>query len=162
MFDTEQSPFGFTHIQCAFPSSIILYRPDVITITGTKKTQHYWLQAWNLYLWGFCKAVSSRESLASVRCNYESVRCLWFYPGIDPVPDLEGVSIFFPLDVFLFSKEAEVQVFSDAHIIIVQELCESRGGRPGLSVLTSLLVSVDVKLYWTMLWHWSQLVPNKK
>ena len=26
-------------------------------------------------------------------------------------------------------------------------LCESRGGRPGLSVLTSLLVSVDVKLY---------------
>ena len=30
--------------------------------------------------------------------------------------------------------------------VIVQELCESRGGRPGLSVLTSLLVSVDVKL----------------
>ena len=36
----------------------------------------------------------------------------------------------------------------------------SRGGRPGLSVLTSLLVSVDVKLYGTMLTHWSQLVPN--
>ena len=32
-------------------------------------------------------------------------------------------------------------------IFIVQELCESRGGRPGLSVLTSLLVSVDIKLY---------------
>ena len=31
--------------------------------------------------------------------------------------------------------------------VIVQELCDSRGGRPGLSVLTSLLVSVDVKLY---------------
>ena len=30
---------------------------------------------------------------------------------------------------------------------IVQKLCESRGGRPGLAVLTSLLVSVDVKLY---------------
>ena len=30
---------------------------------------------------------------------------------------------------------------------IVQELCERRGGRPGLSVLTSLLVSVDVKIY---------------
>ena len=29
----------------------------------------------------------------------------------------------------------------------VQELYESRGGRPGLSVLTSLLVSVDVKIY---------------
>ena len=43
---------------------------------------------------------------------------------------------------------------------IVQELCESRGGRPGLSVLTSLMVSVDVKNYWTVLRHWSQLVPN--
>ena len=31
--------------------------------------------------------------------------------------------------------------------IIVQELCESRGGRPELSVLTSLLVSVDVQIY---------------
>ena len=30
---------------------------------------------------------------------------------------------------------------------IVQDLCESRGGRPGLSVLTSLTVSVDVKNY---------------
>ena len=29
--------------------------------------------------------------------------------------------------------------------VIVQELCGSRGGRPGLSVLTSFLVSVDVK-----------------
>ena len=30
---------------------------------------------------------------------------------------------------------------------IVQEMRESRGGRPGLSVLMSLLVSVDVKNY---------------
>ena len=43
---------------------------------------------------------------------------------------------------------------------IVQELCESRGGRPGLSVLTRLLVSVDVKIYGTVLRHWAQLVPN--
>ena len=28
---------------------------------------------------------------------------------------------------------------------IVQELCDSRGGRPGRSVPTSLMVSVDVK-----------------
>ena len=27
----------------------------------------------------------------------------------------------------------------------VQELCESRGGRPGLQVLMSVVVSVDVK-----------------
>ena len=32
-------------------------------------------------------------------------------------------------------------------MLIVQELCESQGGHPGLSVLTSLLVSVDVKIY---------------
>ena len=43
---------------------------------------------------------------------------------------------------------------------MVQELCESRGGRPGLSVLTNLLVSMDVKIYSTRLRHWSQLVPN--
>ena len=43
----------------------------------------------------------------------------------------------------------------------VQELCESRGGRPGISVLKSLMVStVDVKQHWTVLRHWSQFVPN--
>ena len=47
-----------------------------------------------------------------------------------------------------------------APVLIFQELCESRGGRPGLSVLTSLMFSVHVKLYWTMLRYWSQLVPN--
>ena len=48
----------------------------------------------------------------------------------------------------------------DGKLHRVQELCESRGGRLGLSVLTSLMVSVDVKLYRTVLTHWSQLVPN--
>ena len=39
-----------------------------------------------------------------------------------------------------------LQQFLNSHI--VQELCcESRGGRPELSVLTSLTVSVDVKNY---------------
>ena len=42
----------------------------------------------------------------------------------------------------------------------VQELCESRGGRPGLSVLMSLTVFVGVKQHWTMLRHWSQFVPD--
>ena len=41
------------------------------------------------------------------------------------------------------SKVLKVVCWAD----IVQELCESRDGRPGLSVLTSLLVSVDVKNY---------------
>ena len=38
-----------------------------------------------------------------------------------------------------------------SYTVIVQELCEtlteSRGSRPGLSVLTSLLASVDVKIH---------------
>ena len=42
----------------------------------------------------------------------------------------------------------------------VQELCESRGGRPGPSVLTSLMVYVDVMQHWIMHTHWSQFVPN--
>ena len=42
----------------------------------------------------------------------------------------------------------------------VQKLCESWGGRPGLSVLTSLKVSVDIKQHWTMLRHWPQFVPD--
>ena len=49
---------------------------------------------------------------------------------------------------------------SFAFQIRVQELCESWGGRPGLSVLMSLTVSVDVKQHWTVLQHWSQFVPN--
>ena len=44
--------------------------------------------------------------------------------------------------------------------IIHQEPRESRGGRPGLSVLTSLTVSVDVKQHRTVLRYWSQFVPN--
>ena len=42
------------------------------------------------------------------------------------------------------NKSAQFEIIKAS---VVQELCESRGGRPGLSVLTSLLVSVDVKLY---------------
>ena len=51
-------------------------------------------------------------------------------------------------------------VFEQNAIDSIQELCESWGGRPGLSVLMSLTVSVDVKQHWTMLTHWSQFVPN--
>ena len=58
------------------------------------------------------------------------------------------------------SRLAIIKVCPILREVIVQELCESRGSRPGLSVLTSLLVSVDVKNYCTVLRHWSQLVPN--
>ena len=45
------------------------------------------------------------------------------------------------------SAEDSVSLAVLAPGIIVQELCESRGGRPGLFVLMNLLISVDVKLY---------------
>ena len=47
----------------------------------------------------------------------------------------------------LLASEDIMQKQNERVAQIVQELCESRGGRPGLSVLTSLLVSVDVKIY---------------
>ena len=60
-------------------------------------------------------------------------------------------SLFRPLPTLspsLISPLASVDVKQQRRcVVIVQELCESRGGRPGLSVLTSLVVSVDVKLY---------------
>ena len=48
-----------------------------------------------------------------------------------------------PLKALLLGTNAT----APAPFVSVQELCESRGGRPELSVLTSLLVSVDVKNY---------------
>ena len=47
----------------------------------------------------------------------------------------------------MVSVDVKHHVYLLTTVDIVQELCESRGGRPGLSVLTSLLVSVDVKLH---------------
>ena len=41
--------------------------------------------------------------------------------------------------------ESKVHDRGTACHVIVQELCEIRGGRPVLSILTSLMVSVDVK-----------------
>ena len=48
---------------------------------------------------------------------------------------------------FIFYHKLKGNFFFSFFSSIVQELCESRGGRPELAVLTSLLVSVDVKLY---------------
>ena len=52
------------------------------------------------------------------------------------------------LVLFSFYRSQYISSTSSTVVsVIVQELCESRGGRPGLSILTSLLVSVDVKNY---------------
>ena len=57
-------------------------------------------------------------------------------------------------------RRSEYSLAFSASCHRVQELCESRGGRPGLPVLMNLTVSVDVKQHRTMLRHWSQFVPN--
>ena len=75
------------------------------------------------------------------------------------VNSLNTVFVFTPIP-FLTTVETKTVFGEWSFSHRVQELCESRGGRPGLSVLTSLLVSVDIKSYWTVLRHWSQLVPN--
>ena len=62
--------------------------------------------------------------------------------------------------VYLLDFALQARHSAAKSIAIVQELCESRGGRPGLSVLMSLTVSVDVKQHWTVLRHWSHFVPN--
>ena len=62
-----------------------------------------------------------------------------------------------PLGWIVMQKRA---MKSRSHSFRVQELCESRGGRPGLSVPTSFTVSVEVKQRWTVLRHWSQFGPN--
>ena len=60
----------------------------------------------------------------------------------------QGIFVFFSSDSLLSLYVFVVVVlFCFVFLVIVQELCESRSGRPGLSVLTSLLVSADVKLY---------------
>jgi len=50
-------------------------------------------------------------------------------------------------NMLLASEDIKQKQNERAESLIVQELCESRGGHPGLSVLTSLLVSVDVKIH---------------
>ena len=53
-------------------------------------------------------------------------------PPVEPMPCVPSLHVLF---------------FFRVQELIVQGLCESRGGLPGLSVLMSLLVSVDVKNY---------------
>ena len=91
-----------------------------------------------------------RLERSAISLRIQSSGVVWEsrWPSWAPVPNKPTVSV----DVKQHSTNLKIH--------IVQELCESRGGRPGLSILTSLVVSVYVKLYWTMLRHWSQLVPN--
>ena len=72
-------------------------------------------------------------------------------PSMDIVPWKRSVPVV-RFDLTSFKKdttnpEIYKQLYLQLVSLIVQELCESRGGRPELSVLTSLLASVDVKIY---------------
>ena len=50
-----------------------------------------------------------------------------------------------PSEDLLLTIRTETLSYLNYVKIRVQEMCENGGGRPGLSVLTSLMVSVDVK-----------------
>ena len=52
------------------------------------------------------------------------------------------------LIVFMISVDVK-QHLNEPHTVRAQELCERRGGRPGLPSLIVLMVSVDVKHYRT-------------
>ena len=79
---------------------------------------------WDSHINNVCKTVSRRVFLLS-KLRY--------------IIDIDTRKLFF---------NAQIKPHIDyASVVIVQELCESRGGRSGLSVLTSLQISVDVKLY---------------
>ena len=77
---------------------------------------------------------------------------MWSNTSYDD-PDLKYSNRIFPCDTLSqqglmpLDDDMKLQNLSLIKEFIVQELCESHGGHPGLSVLTSLLVSVDVKLY---------------
>ena len=108
----------------------------------------------------FTTGVSSKTSLHFITCQQGLTLNLWkktlrylpslwivedrihkriIYGNVKPklIADYRGAGLF---TLILNRKVEPVNR-------IVQELCESRGERPGLSVLTSLLVSVDVKNY---------------
>ena len=83
---------------------------------------------------------------------FSVTECIVCVPGHDPLTFSFLSFLFFDWVGVLWPQLSKVlKVVRWARRVqrtsIVQELCESRGGRPELSVLTSLLVSVDVKLY---------------
>ena len=123
--------------------------------------------SWKADLWEIrnCKVYVLRGMVHATRLFHVICLSLWLYSTLQTIPYSPLLFCYSqPPDSSTQTFHVEPTAFSvfgySAWNVIVQELCESRGGRPGLSVLTSLLVSVDVKLHWTMLRHWSQLVPN--
>ena len=72
------------------------------------------------------------HSVSACGCSAEKARFCWGYS--EPVTKMDGYR-------FLQTNKKGIR----NACVRVQELCESRGGRPGLAVLMSLTVSVDVK-----------------
>ena len=88
----------------------------------------------------------------------EDCKTAWISQGVWSTPYQRNPSVITKNYNAVCSTE-DMSAYDSVNVFIrVQELCvESRGGlRPGLSVrMSRLMVSVDVKQYWTMLTHWS-------
>ena len=79
------------------------------------------------------------------------ILCVFPHSGMDWLAWALGL-LLFPLlnyDLYSLTRKKRFEMYAELEqaLLSVQELYDSRGGRPGLSVLTSLLVSLDVKLY---------------
>ena len=98
---------------------------------------------------GVIKTVSTEHNVSMDRRRAEG-RNEALYLALYPVLYLAlypVLYLFFFFSFFFFLLMIAYIALFSALLSIVQELCESRGGRPELSVLTSLLASVDVKIY---------------
>ena len=79
-----------------------------------------------------------------VQCCFTSTETVRDHSGLGP----QDVHLFFhvPPELWMvMMTSAYSLIIQQVLISRVQELCGSRGGRPGLPVLKSLTVSVDVK-----------------
>ena len=77
---------------------------------------------------------------ADVEVKYSSTRNS---PNVDPYKFVLHYHVPLPVQCRQTASH-NIGIFSILKFI-VQELCASRGGRTGLSILTSLMVSMDVK-----------------
>ena len=128
---------------------------------------HWWLSHQRPVGWGFIVKRGSKvrtpslKAVQPIQCQPPAWQWKWKQSGMmDCLKRWHWQSDHTSHHPHRFNELATKSQMWNENPAIVQELCESPGGHPGLSVLTSLLISVDVKLCWTMLMHWSQLVPN--
>ena len=101
----------------------------------------------------YCILFFSLTLLNKFQNHCDSVREKQFIPALRRSVNLSPCIQHTILFGYYYLDTTEVILYQDTILSRydrVQNLCESRGGRPGLPVLMSLMVSVDVKQRWTI------------